>query len=402
MTIVDKARSRKVFAAMRQSNRYIMANGSVLLRIGRLRQAMARQAVAASRFPRSLRALSPPRGFTLIELLVVVAIIGILIALLLPAVQQARETSRRTSCVNNIRQLGMALQNYESATGKLPAAGTYGSVEDALYFSYSYWRIDLKSGTNYSWVVSLLPYIEEQALYDQFDLSVHVTQNDSDPQAYQPPSLLCPSDAAVGRYFELANAEAGRTARFGKANYAAFSNVYHVDSWFYPAALRLYGQELKRILDGTSSTLVFAEIRTRDDPQDQRGAWALPWSGATLLSFDMHPSNRQSKQSQTADEYLPNKLSLGATQFPNGPNPDVLYACPDLVGEQFDRMPCTDQFFGYISAAPRSQHTGGVNAAFVDGHVGFLSDEIDEYVMLYLVDPADGKSIDEHQSEALY
>ena len=88
---------------------------------------------------------------------------------------------------------------------------------------------------------------------------------------------------------------------------------------------------------------------------------------------------------------MPWPLSLGYTQYPNGPNPDVLYECPDLVGEQFDHMPCTTEYWGYISSAPRSLHPGGVNVVYLDGHVGFLADDVDEYVMLHMVDPVDGK-----------
>jgi prepilin-type processing-associated H-X9-DG protein len=184
----------------------------------------------------------------------------------------------------------------------------------------------------------------------------------------------------------------GTTAEFGKANYAAFTNVFHIDSWFYPAAMRLYGQDLRQILDGTAATLIFAEIRTREERLDQRGAWVLPWSGTTLLSFDLHPYQaKPSSDGKSVNDYVPNKQSIGYTQYPNSPNPDVLYECPDLVGEQFDNMPCEVEWEGYISSAPRSLHPGGVNVVYLDGHVGFLNDEIDEYVMLHMVDPVDGK-----------
>jgi prepilin-type processing-associated H-X9-DG protein len=264
-------------------------------------------------------------------------------------------------------------------------------VEEAIYFQASYWRIDLKSGTNYSWVVSLLPFMEEQALYDQFDLSVNISNNPRNPQATQIETLMCPSEPTRGRQFEMANPAGGDPILFGKSNYAAFANVYHIDAWFYPAAMRLFGQQMRQITDGTAKTVVFAEIRTREHPLDQRGAWALPWSGATLLSFDFHPTTMSTGSERTADDYKPNPLSLGFTQYPNGPNPDVLYECPDPVGEQFDRMTCEYRWNGYVSSAPRSSHPGGVNVTYLDGHIGFLENDIDEYAMLHLVDPVDGE-----------
>jgi len=94
------------------------------------------------------------RGFTLVELLVVIAIIGVLIALLLPAVQQAREAARRMQCTNNLKQVGLALHNYHDTYNALPAAWI---------------RRNSSNDPKYGWAVSLLPFIEQSALYDQLD-----------------------------------------------------------------------------------------------------------------------------------------------------------------------------------------------------------------------------------------
>jgi prepilin-type N-terminal cleavage/methylation domain-containing protein/prepilin-type processing-associated H-X9-DG protein len=322
-------------------------------------------------------------GFSLVELLVVIAIIGLLINLLLPAVQAARETARKLQCANNIKQVALAVQNYESAHKKLPAAGTLADPKEAVYFTW-YLRVDMQSGTNHSWVTAILPYLEEQVLYDQFDLSLPVTRNPLEPQQAQPQSLMCPSDDALGRWFERREESSERLVRFGKTNIAAFASAFHVDSYEASGAFPPYGLQLKQVIDGTSKTLAVAEIRTREHPGDQRGAWALPWSGSSLLAFDMHPIvlNRLNKETTP---YEPDPRSLGATQPPNGSWPDLLYECPEKQAALLEELPCDDVWDGYISAAPRSLHPGGANAAFLDGHVEFLPDDIDEYAMVYMV-----------------
>ncbi len=331
-------------------------------------------------------------GFTLVELLVAIAIIGTLIALLLPAVQAAREAARRTQCTNNLKQVGLAALNYESANAILPAAGNFDPAEKSLYFTF-HARIDLKSGTGHSWVTRVLPHLEQQALFSQFDFNQHIAANPQSPHAAQPTALLCPSADTLGRKFVYEIDDGA--IELGKGNVAAYSSPFHTDDYDHRGAISLFGTELREITDGVSNTLAFSEIRTREHDRDARGAWALPWSGASLLAFDMHPQRDRRAEGQQPWPYEFNKLSLGQTQLPNGRLPDVLYECPDPVGEQIEAMPCTDaESARYISAAPRSNHSNGVNAGYLDGSVRFLAETVDEVAMAYQICISDDRNAD--------
>jgi prepilin-type N-terminal cleavage/methylation domain-containing protein len=338
-------------------------------------------------------------GFSLVELLVVIAIVGVLVSLLLPAVQAAREAARRAQCMSSVRQVAIATLNYEQANGALPAAGKFGPIETAYVFNplTAHLRIDLKSGVNTSWIVAILPQLEQQSLYERFDAHTHVGANQSRPQVSQPAALLCPSDDSLGRMYLLRAGSGDPGIPFGKANYAGFVSPFHIDDRDTHGAFAHYGQPLRRIIDGASNTLAIAEVRTRHHEYDQRGAWALPWSGATLLSFDAHPAwyPLTSEDEVPTDGFEFGESSRGFTQPPNSRQPDVLYECPDLAGEQLDRMPCTNNMY-YTSAAPRSSHPQGAVAARLDGSVQFLPDSIDEAVMAYLIAIDDQHPVDEN------
>jgi prepilin-type N-terminal cleavage/methylation domain-containing protein/prepilin-type processing-associated H-X9-DG protein len=341
-------------------------------------------------------------GFTLVELLVVIAIVGVLIALLLPAIQQAREAARRIQCVNNLKQIGLATLSYENAKKTLPPCGLVDIVFNRRVregIDESYYKFDQRNGKMIGWAVLLLPYLEENNLYDQFDLTRSVLDQTAEPQSQFVTSYLCPSESAAGRYYQDDEFTVGK--RFAKGNYAAYVSPFHSDlQLLYPGAIIAGGQKLKRIVDGASKTIAFSEVRTLDQLQDERGAWALPWNGASLLSLDMHNA-----AADYIRRYVPSLGFAFQAQLPNtiGPNADVLVRCPEdaLAESQLEAMPCILWsgelgFGGYISAAPRSRHAGGVNAAFLDGHVDFILNEVDPFAMSLMVDIRDNEAGYEH------
>jgi len=328
-------------------------------------------------------------GFTLIELMVVVTIIGILMMMLLPSVHRSTESARRIQCANNLKQLALAVKQYELYQGVLPASGLH-APPTAGYYRF----VEPRSGLQLSWLVLILPQIEQANLHSQFDFSRSVFQQPKEPQAIQVPTFLCPSDSARGQYFADGALTGGK--RLAKGNYAAFCSPFHTDLQVsFPGALIATGQSTAAIRDGLSNTLMLSEVRVRANPQDQRGAWALAWTGTSLLAFDMHHDIFSPK-----DPYVASPYFKGLAQPPNnqGPNVDMLYACPDMAGAQLEEMPCGVWQKGteweFLSAAPRSRHPGGVNVAFADGHVGFLINEVDDFVMAYLISINDRQSVD--------
>lgn len=160
------------------------------------------------------------RAFTLIELLVVIAIIAVLIALLLPAVQQAREAARRTQCKNNLKQVGLALHNYHDTYQKFPAAMYFSNFPNGGLIGYQ----QTNGGTNHgpSWLVCLLPHIDQAPLYSQANFTqaigaaVNAPITSANLTAFQCPSD--PNSSSANKYIDT-----GRMGpnQWGRGNYAA-------------------------------------------------------------------------------------------------------------------------------------------------------------------------------------
>src|SRR5215203_4879946 len=173
-------------------------------------------------------------GFTLVELLVVIAIIGILVALLLPAIQAAREAARRMSCQSNLHNLAIAVMNYENVRKGFPAATTAkpndGEAWNTIDTGTTTTDMPFSIEHDFSWITRILPLIEEQAIADQFkqDKNQKFDEPESDlinagnPQSAQPGSLLCPSDNARNRLYTLTPTTNGYGLTWGKANYVGY------------------------------------------------------------------------------------------------------------------------------------------------------------------------------------
>jgi len=362
----------------------------------------ARSRAKAPRF--AVLSCDRARAFTLVELLVVIAIIGILVALLLPAIQAAREAARRISCQNNVKNLALAVLNYENQKKGLPPAARAKPNDGEAYVDISPIEED------YSWIVEILPQIEEQALADQFSQDTNKKYDNPEnnlidagnPQQSQPAILLCPSDGARGRTYTRPSTSFGLT--FGKGNYVAYVSPVHIICMrTHPGAMLNELQPLASITDGTSKTLMLSEVRTREHQSDPRGVWAAAWTAASILAYDMHPKNLTSNSADAGCGAPPRRRNMPYVPFtypgidcltpnsiPQG-NSDRLRDCPEGNVASLEGMPCDKHNGTWTSAAPRSLHPGGVNAAHCDGSVIWINDEIDQFLMARMVSSTDGQ-----------
>ncbi|WP_425267260.1 DUF1559 domain-containing protein [Aeoliella straminimaris] len=312
-------------------------------------------------------------GFTLVELLVVIAIIGILVALLLPAVQAAREAARRTQCVNNLKQLGLALHNHLTAKGTLPTGG---------------YKCEIKGFFD-----SVIPYVEDEVLFDQLEKTGNRwagygtpgTKNAALLQSWSPSYLWCPTSTLPqrvvldednlnplyeGHVMPMYVAISGATDN--KINSPEYREVVPVQRGLLSRNGLFYADSLlkpKRITDGLSNTMAMGEQSgwgfEQNNPEKQRDIRSCATGGVFSSSCDGQMSGHgvdpvPLDDVRGTDVFLYNMTTL---RYPIN-NTDWLSV-----------RQAGKSHFGEFNKSLTSDHPGGVNVLIADGSVRFLTND---------------------------
>ncbi len=289
-------------------------------------------------------------GFTLIEVLVVIAIIAVLAALLMPAVQQAREAARLSQCRNNLRQIGFALSNYEGQVRTFPSSTT-------SQIDFGVWNSNPEDYHLHSWATMLLPNLDQGTLYNTINFNVSaLAAPNYGPAAFQLSAYRCPS--FTGPVYSSSPLYARLSPNYALRNYAGMGGT-SVGTFYTQADGVFYARSSTRISDikdGTSATIFIVETR-----ESGAAVW-IDGGTAALVSRRYLDTNAPTYAGpENSINYVPYYVA-------NGQGIDALYG-------------------------PSSQHAGGVSHLFGDGSVHVISPNIDSRVYDALVTRAGGEPI---------
>ena len=340
-------------------------------------------------------------GFTLVELLVVIAIIGILIGLLLPAVQSVRSAARRISCANKIRQLGLAVHNYHSAHRVFPVNQIGPGVSDG--------NGGLGPGY-YSWLVPLLPFLEQTNLYEQFDLSVNNGDGASSRDGFEISSshpnaapasqtvdaFLCPSDVPSDDNTFMGSCNPGSSSYAGNIGWPSktdgisgdrpagiYSGVIPLKHPSAPVDWHMSKLGFDDITDGTANTSMISErlIQTENDVQQLK--FVEPRVGSRHIIPSSATSETLSRLAGrieiSTDQHIRESAFIGrswSSGYPLTAPTFVHILGPNTIVGHFSSSVREGDFL----MSPSSRHTGGINLARADNSVSFVGDDIDQVV----------------------
>ena len=333
-------------------------------------------------------------AFTLVELLVVIAIIGILIALMLPAINAIRESARRTQCQNNLKQLGVAVLAYESATGIFPPGANFQDNN----------CLDPLSGQD-NWVILVLPFFEHNEIYNMIDHNLPICNAaNAQARAISIPEMLCPSDAAYNtKPFNGSKGQqfTGLGDNWARGNYGANGALRFMDNgeggpeydvWAdYPAAgpqSRYWNDPTIRgimgcnsslraaqVTDGLGHTVLLGELRAGLTEYDPRGVWAMSgaspsgiWGVGDFFSGDPGPNCTAAPSG--------GDLCINCEQLTDAFSGHGTIGTEVLASLSMPCMWTAGGGFPNMAQTIRSQHLGGAYVAMADGSVQWLDNTI--------------------------